>query len=196
MRQDTINEVKKWLPELNPCDIDFQNTHDEESNLLVVNQATEFIRVWAESILTDANVPTSSSEAKSLIERFDPTSDEGCALRIIIELDAMQSSLDNSDAHTAAITGMKLFEAVWRRKLKRLREQRAAEAATKKTGIKKNTIIEQADESDENIKLYQKTINELKRKYPHCNVNALRLLASTRLNVTKQQLDDLDISPK
>ena len=190
MQQDTINKVNKWLPDLDPCDINFDSTSDEDSNLIVINQATDHIRIWAESILADANVPTASHEAKSLIERFDPTSDEGCALRIIIELDAMNTSIKNSDAYTAAITGMKMFEAVWRRKLSKLREQRAAKAATEKKVTKKNLVIEQSEENEENIRLYQKTINDLKRKYPHCNVNALRLLASTRLNVTKQQLDE------
>lgn len=196
MQQDTINKVKNWLPDINPCDIDFQNSFDEDADLLAVDQAIDYIRLWAESILTTANVPATANEAGSLIERFDPTSDEGCALRMIIELDAMQASINNSDAHTAAITGMKLFEAIWRRKLNKLRQQRAAEAASKKTGINKKLVFEAPEESDENLQLYQKTINELKKKYPHCNVNALRLLASTRLNVTKQQLDELDISPQ
>ena len=192
MQQNIINEVQQWLPDMDPCEIELDSSSVEKECQQALNQITEKIQGWAMSILENANLPSAPNEAKALLRKYDPASDEGCAMQIVIEIDALQASVRNTDSNTAAITGMKLFEAIWNRAITKVPQQK------RNTNIQtnKNNLLLNQDESEENIQLYQATINELKAKYPHCNINALRLLASTRLNVTKQQLDDLDIRPQ
>ena len=189
MEQNAINEVTQWLPDLDPCEIDLSMDSIEDTYHKNLINITENIHAWAISVLEKASLPIASNEVNTLIDKYDISSDEGCALHILVELDAMRSSLKNTDANTSVITGMKVFEAIWKR------------AITKYHQTDTQTEQQETDEavssdSEENIALYQKTIDELNKKYPHCSINALRLLASTRLNVTKQQLDDLGISPQ
>ena len=190
MQQRKHSNIQQWLPEINPCKIEFESDSTEKIYRQELNKITEKIHAWAISILEKANLPSTSHEAKKLLGKYDTNSNEGCALHVVIELDAMQASIRNTDANTAAITGMKLFEAIWKRELVKINQP------NQRHSKQNHDLLAGKQDSAENIELYQETINELKRKYPHCNVNALRLLASTRLNVTKQQLDDLNITPK
>jgi hypothetical protein len=57
-------------------------------------------------------------------------------------------------------------------------------------------ILNKASNDELEIDTYSAAMNALKKKYPHCTVNALRLLLSNKLNVSKQRLDDLDIRPE
>ena len=57
-------------------------------------------------------------------------------------------------------------------------------------------ILNKASNDELEIETYSAAINALKKKYPHCTINALRLLLSNKLNVSKQRLDDLDIRPE
>lgn len=197
MQQNAISEVLGLLPEIDPCQIEMANGSTEESYGQELTQITEKIHSWAISVLEQANLPSTPHEANKLLEKFDGSSNEGCALRAVIELDAMHTSIRNTDAHTTALTGMKLFETIWQLAVTKINQTSSqitehGEGSKENPGMYQDTI----QESEENLKLYQDTINELRKKYPHCNVNALRLLASTRLNVTKLQLDELGISPQ
>lgn len=193
MQQNAISEVQQWLPEIDPCQIELANGSVEGGYRQNLNQITEKIRTWAMDVLEKANLPSAPNEAKALLEKYDVDSNEGCALHVVIELDAMDASIHNTDANTAAITGMKLFEAIWQHAVTTMHQGNADKKESKENmQLYQDTV----QENEENLQLYQDTINELKKKYPHCNVNALRLLASTRLNVTKQRLDDLNISPQ
>ena len=60
-----------------------------------LNQFTENIQIWSHTILEKAKLPTVANEAKALAIKYGLDSDEGCALRMIIELDAINSSLEN-----------------------------------------------------------------------------------------------------
>ena len=190
MQQQAHSNLQQWLPEINPCKIELESSSAEKFFRQEIDEVIEKIHAWATSILEKANLPSTSHEAKELLGKYDTSSNEGCALHVVIELDAMQASIRNTDANTAAITGMKLIETIWKRELVKINQP------NQRHSKQKNDLLANQEGSEENIELYQETINELKRKYPHCNVNALRLLASTRLNVTKQQLDDLNITPQ
>lgn len=195
MQDNVIREVQQWLPEIDPCQIDLANGSVEEGYCQDLNEITEKIRTWAMDVLEKANLPSAANEAKALLGKYDVSSSKGCAMRIIIELDAMDASIHNTDANTATIASMKLFEAIWQHTITKMHQpdQNTKENDAAK---KENLLPTNQEENEDNIKLYQDTINELKKKYPHCSVNALRLLASTRLNVTKMQLDDLNITPQ
>lgn len=195
MQQNANNQVHQWLAKIDPCQLELAKDSTEEGYQQELNQITEKVRTWAMAVLEKANLPSAPHEAKALLEKYNASTREGCALHAVIELDAMHASIHNTDANTAAITGMKLFEAIWQHTVTKI-HQTNSQITAQGNVSKKDLLPARQDESEKNIKLYQDTINELKKKYPHCNVNALRLLASTRLNVTKQQLDDLGISPQ
>ncbi len=198
MQQNIAIKIREYLPDINATEIslDEKNTQAYEKDL---NQFTENIQIWSHTVLEKAKLPTVVNEAKALANKYGLDSDEGCALRMVIELDAINSSLELHDAGTAALASMKLLESVWYSSIFRVESQ----ASSTKTPNTVNTAAPVTPTSkmtqtskDNNMQLYQETINCLKEKYPHCNVNALRLLAATRLNVSKQELDDLDITPE
>lgn len=194
MDQNAINEVAQWLPDLDPCEIDLSTSPTEENYQIQLIDITENIHAWAISVLEKASLPIASNEVNTLIDKYDVSTDEGCALHILVELEAMRTSLKNTDANTAVITGMKVFEAIWKRAIAKY-HQTAIQDNEQETEYENAEAIDEGNKY-EDIALYQETIDELNKKYPHCSINALRLLASTRLNVTKQQLDDLGISPQ
>lgn len=198
MQQNIAIKIREYLPEINASEISFdeKNTQPYDKDL---KQFTESIQNWSHSVLEKAKLPTAAHEARALAIKYGLESDEGCALRMVIELDAINSSLENRDAGTAALASMKLLESIWYSSIFRVASQSTAAKApaainTSAPAAPTSKPIQASE--DKNMQLYQETINGLKEKYPHCNVNALRLLAATRLNVSKQELDDLNITPE
>ena len=199
MQQNIAKKIREYLPEINVNEISFDADKSNQPYEKDLNQFTENIQIWSHTILEKAKLPTLAHEAKALSIKYGLESNEGCALRMVIELDAINSSLENQDAGTAALASMKLLEAVWHSSIFRSEDGHNAPKVNANVTVNSPagsspTITKTKD--DNNKKLYQDTINDLKDKYPHCNVNALRLLAATRLNVSKQELDDLDITPQ
>ena len=197
MQQNLITKIREYLPEIDVNALSFDiDEHPYENDL---DQSIENIKIWSHTVLEKAKLPIAVSEAKALTTKYGLETNEGCALQMVVELDAVNKSIENKDASTAALASMKLFEAVWHSSILRdandsgihrtsKKEAKASDATPNKISDKKSP--------DQKLKHYQKTINDLRDKYPHCNVNALRLLAATRLNVSKQELDDLEISPQ
>lgn len=196
MQQNVISEIQQWLPEIDPCQIELTNGLTEEKHQKDLNEIAENIHAWAIPALEKAELPITPHEAKALLEKYPASSNEGCALQVIIEIDALQASISNTDANTAALAGMKLFDAIWQHAITAVQQEAAPQIDEQDSKDNKQSLPASQEESEENIQLYQTTINELHQKYPHCNINALRLLASTHLDITKQQLDDLEISPQ
>ena len=196
MKQNLTSKIHEYLPEVNVNEISFEA--DEHPYAKDLQQFTENIQIWSNTVLEKAQLPTAVNEAKALTTKYGLNTNEGCALQMMVELDAVKKSVENQDAATAALASMKLLEAVWHSSIFRnandSRIHKVKDTAVTKTSTSiSNTAVKK--ETDDKIKHYQNTINELKENYPHCNVNALRLLAATRLNVTKQELDDLNITP-
>ena len=202
IQQNIAIKIREYLPEINANDISF----DDSNSLPYVKDLTQFtdnIQNWSHTVLEKAKLPTAAHEAKALTTKYSLECNEGCALRMVIELDAVNSSLQIGDASTAALASMKLLEAVWHSSIFQVEEKSSAiqentNSADAQAKSPKPTQIPDKTPRVENgnNNLYQSTINDLKGKYPHCNINALRLLAATRLNVSKQELDDLDIKPQ
>ncbi len=197
MQQTLITKIREFLPEIDVNELSFNSDeHPYENDL---DHSIENIKIWSHTTLEKAKLPIAVSEAKALTTKYGLNTNEGCALQMVVELDAVNKSIENQDASTAALASMKLFEAVWHSSIlrdtndsgihkKSKKDDKNADVKPKNTSDKKS--------ADQKLKHYQKTINDLKEKYPHCNVNALRLLAATRLNVAKQELDDLEITPQ
>ncbi len=196
MQKNIVNEVKQWLPDIDACQVELLNNSIEEKHQQKLEQIKEKIYTWARTVLEDAKLPSTAQEAKSIIHKYDASSDEGCALNVLIELESMQTSIQNKDSNTTAITSMKLFDALWNHAIAIHQQPEQENLEGDDNRDSEDNLLAAYHDDEENIKHYQKTINELSKKYPHCNINALRLLASTRLNVTKQQLDDLEITPQ
>lgn len=196
MTQQHIEKtIREHLLKINGNEISFyeSTTHPFEKDL---NQLTKNIQNWSHTVLGKAELPTLAHEANPLINKYSVETDEGCALRIVIELDALNISLKNRDAGTAALASMKLLENIWYSSIFRTDNQRSTpKVATDTTNTSAVTNAKQTT-SNSNTKLYQETINNLKEEYSHCNISALRLLAASRLNVGKQELDDLNITPE
>lgn len=198
IQQHIATKILEYLPEINANDICFDD-NSKQPYLSDLKQFSETIQTWSHTVLEKQRLPTLAHEAQPLINKYSVETDEGCALRMVIELDALNISVKNNDAGTSALASMKLLELVWNSSIFRLKEETTAKKntntrTTTSAAVTKATSKQSSD--DPNTHVYQETINNLKEKYPHCNVNALRLLAATRLNVSKQELDDLDITPE
>jgi len=193
IQQQIATMICEYLPEINgnEISIDEGNAHLYEKDL---NQFTQSIQNWSYTVLEKAKLPTLTHEANLLINKYSVETDEGCALRMVIELDALNISLKNRDAGTAALASMKLLENIWYSSIFRIDDQKNTPKTETATTDTPAVATAKQTASDVNTQLYQETINSLKEKYPYCNVNALRLLAATRLNMSKQELDDLDIT--
>jgi len=195
IQQHIATIIREYLPKINSNEISFDesNAHLFEKDL---NQFTQSIQNWSHTVLEKVQLPTLAHEANPLINKYSIETDEGCALRMVIELDALNISLKNRDAGTAALASMKLLENIWYSSIFRIDNQQNTPKASSATANTPAVSTAKQTASDGNTKLYQETINSLKEKYAHCNVSALRLLTATRLNVGKQELDDLDITPE
>ena len=191
MQQHIEAKMREYLPEINANELSFddKNANSYEDDL---KKFTESIQTWSHTILEKAKLPILAHEAKPLAQKYSMESDEGCALRMVVELHALNSSLENRDAGTAALASMKLLENIWNSSI--FRDEDKEDASKVKPAEHSSTTKQTTNNNDQ--QLYQETINNLKDKYPHCNTNALRLLAATRLNISKQELDDLDITPE
>ena len=197
MQQNLITKIREYLPEIDVNGLSFDiDEHPYENDL---DSFTENIQIWSHTILEKAKLPIAVSEAKALTTKYGLETNEGCALQMVVELDAVNKSIENKDASTAALASMKLLDAVWHSSILRDANDSGIHKTTgkhtKKTNAAPNNKSDKKS-TEQKLKHYQKTINDLRDKYPHCNVNALRLLAATRLNVAKQELDDLEITPQ
>lgn len=196
MYKQSINEIQDWLPSIDPDSVELASDISKSGNFSNAYTISKRIHSWAISVLEKEKLPTSPKEITAILNDYKNTSTEGCALHVVLEHEAIHASLKNNDANTAAIAGMKILDSLWQRAISKNKDANSVQNNNTDDSHSQSSIIQNSFETDENISLYQETINEMKSKYPNCNVNALRLLAATRLNVSKQQLDDLQISPE
>ena len=196
MYKQSINEIQQWLPSIDPCSIELSYNSEDANSYASPIAVGENIYSWAISMLEKVKLPTDPEKIKPILDQHEVSSDEGCALNIVIEYEAMLASLKNNDANTAAITSMKMLEMLWQRAVTKNKVSVKHQEKDENSSQIQDSMIQRSEGSDEDIALYQNTINDMHNKYPNCNINALRLLVATRLNVSKQQLDELDISPE
>ena len=102
----------------------------------------------------------------------------------------LRSALESGDQATTVLLGFLLADFRWQGYFAQDREQLLKDQKSVED------ILNKASNNELEIETYSAAINALKRKYPHCTINALRLLLSNKLNVSKQRLDDLDIRPE
>jgi len=145
---------------------------------------------WAKEILGNAGLPINAEEIRGKLSKLKEGSTTWFAGNSLLQALTLRSALKNGDQATAILLGFLLADFRWQGHFAEIQEQEQVDE------ILVAEILKESDDSEElEIETYCAAINSLYKKFPHCTVNALRLLLCNKLNVTKQRLDDLDITP-
>ena len=144
---------------------------------------------WAREILDKAGLPVEIGKLQSKLDSLEEGSSEWYAGNSLLQSFTLRSALENGDQATTILLGFLLADFRWQGHFAESREQQLADKK-----LVEEILSESSDEELE-IESYRAAINALQKKYPHCSVNALRLLLCNKLNVSKQHLDELDIRP-
>ena len=93
MQQNLIPKIREYLPEIDVNELIFDNDeHPYENDL---DHSIESIKIWSHTILEKAKLPIAVSEAKALTTKYGLDTNEGCALQMVVELDAVNKSIEN-----------------------------------------------------------------------------------------------------
>tara|TARA_R110002096_G_scaffold30991_3_gene91847 strand:+ start:1961 stop:2530 length:570 start_codon:yes stop_codon:yes gene_type:complete len=145
---------------------------------------------WAHHILKDAGLPTEINALQARLDTIEEGSSAWYAGNSLLQSFTLRSALESGDQATTILLGFLLADFRWQGYFAQDREQLLKDQKSVED------ILSKANNNELEIETYSAAINALKKKYPHCTVNALRLLLSNKLNVSKQRLDDLDIRPE
>ena len=144
---------------------------------------------WAREILDKAGLPVEIGKLQTKLDSLEEGSSEWYAGNSLLQSFTLRSALENGDQATTILLGFLLADFRWQGHFAESREQQLVDKK-----LVEEILSESSDEELE-IESYRAAINALHKKYPHCSVNALRLLLCSKLNVSKQHLDELDIRP-
>jgi len=144
---------------------------------------------WAREVLTKAGLPAEIRKLQSKLDDIEEGSSAWYAGNSLLQSFTLRSALENGDQATTILLGFLLADFRWQGYFAESREQLIADEKLVEE------ILSDASNEDLEAESYRAAINALHKKYPHCSVNALRLLLCNKLNVTKQHLDELDIRP-
>ena len=148
---------------------------------------------WAETLLKDQNYSTKLDQLQSSLDDIDEDSSAWLAANSLLQCHTLRSAISRDDYLTATLIGFQLADFRWQAYFAQVNERELADQKLVEDILQSE---ESADlETEIEIASYQAAINTLSKKYEHCNVNALRLLLANQLGVSKQRLDDLDITP-
>ena len=144
---------------------------------------------WAREILSKAGLPIEIGKLQSKLDSLEEGTSEWYAGNSLLQSFTLRSALENGDQATTILLGFLLADFRWQGHFAENREQQLADKKLVEE------ILNDTNEEDLEVESYRAAINALQKKYPHCSVNALRLLLCNKLNVSKQHLDELDIRP-
>ena len=144
---------------------------------------------WAREILSKAGLPVEIGKLQSKLDSLEEGTSEWYAGNSLLQSFTLRSALENGDQATTILLGFLLADFRWQGHFAETREQQLADKKLVEE------ILSDSNEEDLEVESYRAAINALQKKYPHCSVNALRLLLCNKLNVSKQRLDELDIRP-
>ena len=164
-------------------------TEFEDPNTGELEQTLKQSDEWARDVLRRAGLPEDINKLQVHLEEIEEGSAAWYAGNSLLQSFTLRSALDNGDQATTLLLGFLLADFRWQGHFAELREQSEAD----------EKLVDEilSDEHDQELEIesYRAAINALQKKYPHCTVNALRLLLCNKLNVSKQRLDELDIRP-
>lgn len=144
---------------------------------------------WAREVLSKAGLPVDIGKLQAQLDNLEEGSSSWYAGNSLLQSFTLRSALENGDQATTILLGFLLADFRWQGHFAEIQEQQLADKKLVEE------ILSEADNEDLEIESYRAAINALQKKYPHCSVNALRLLLCNKLNVSKQHLDELDIRP-
>ena len=148
---------------------------------------------WAEALLKEQNYSTKVNELQSSLDQLDEHSSAWLAANSLLQSHTLRSAISRSDHSTSTLISFQLADFRWQAHFAQISEREMADQKLVEDILKSE---ESADlEVEIEVASYQAAINTLRKKYAHCNINALRLLLANQLGVSKQRLDDLDITP-
>lgn len=165
-----------------------ENTTDPSNDTL--NTSLKEVDRWAHHILKDAGLPTEINALQARLDSIKEGSSAWYAGNSLLQSFTLRSALDSGDQATTILLGFLLADFRWQGYFAQDREQLLKDQKSVEE------ILDKASNDELEIETYSAAMNALKKKYPHCTINALRLLLSNKLNVSKQRLDDLDIRPE
>ncbi len=165
-----------------------ENTTDPSTDTL--NTSLKEVDRWAHHILKDAGLPTEINALQARLDSIKEGSSAWYAGNSLLQSFTLRSALDSGDQATTILLGFLLADFRWQGYFAQDREQLLKDQKSVEE------ILDKASNDELEIETYSAAMNALKKKYPHCTINALRLLLSNKLNVSKQRLDDLDIRPE
>ncbi len=169
----TLSQIKDYS---DPCASSLNDTLEEADS-------------WARSILSKAGLPIDINKLQGKLDDIEEGSSTWYAGNSLLQSFTLRSALENGDQATTILLGFLLADFRWQGHFAENREQSIADKKLVEE------ILNEPDNEDLEAESYRAAINALQKKYPHCTVNALRLLLCNKLNVTKQRLEELDIRP-
>lgn len=170
----TLNSIKK--------------TRDPNSQILEesLNEADN----WAKDLLKSAKLPAGLKELQKEFDNIDEETPTWYAANSLLQSHTLRSALEKGDHATAILLGFLLADFRWQGQFAEYREQFLADEKIVEE------ILNNVDDAKEvEIETYNAAIKTLKEKYPHCTVNALRILLAKNLGISKSRLDELNIKP-
>jgi len=165
-----------------------ENTLDPNTNTL--NSSLKEVDRWAHHILKDDGLPTEINALQARLDTIKEGSSSWYAGNSLLQSFTLRSAMESGDQATSILLGFLLADFRWQGYFAQEREQQLQDQKSV------DEILNKASDNELEIETYSAAMNALKKKYPHCTINALRLLLSNKLNVSKQRLDDLDIHPE
>ena len=165
-----------------------ENTSDPSAVML--DKSLKEVDRWAHHVLKDASLPTEINALQARLDRIEEGSAEWYAGNSLLQSFTLRSALDSGDQATTILLGFLLADFRWQGHFAENREQLLKDQKSV------DEILNNTNSEDLETESYTAAMNALSKKYPHCTINALRLLLSNKLNVSKQRLDELDIRPQ
>jgi len=165
-----------------------ENTVDPSTDML--SSGLKEIDRWAHHILRDAGLPTEINALQARLDTIQEGSSSWYAGNTLLQSFTLRSALESGDQATTILLGFLLADFRWQGYVAQDREQQLIDQKSV------DEILNKANNDELEIETYSAAMNALKKKYPHCTINALRLLLSNKLNISKQRLDELNIHPE
>ena len=165
-----------------------ENTNDP--NTPALHESLKEVDKWARNILKEATLPTEINALQARLDNIEEGAITWYAGNSLLQSFTLRSALESGDQATTVLLGFLLADFRWQGYFAQDREQLIRDQKFV------DEILNDASSEQLEVEGYSAAINALKKKYPHCTINALRLLLSNKLNVSKQRLDDLDIRPE
>ena len=165
-----------------------KNSVDPSTSML--HESLEEVDNWANEVLKETGLPTEINALQQKLESIDEGSTAWYAGNSLLQAFTLRSALESGDQSTTILLGFLLADFRWQGHFAEDREQLVKDQQFVEE------ILNDSDSEDLEVESYRAAMNALKKKYPHCSINALRLLLSNKLNVSKQRLDELDIRPE